>query len=233
MTIFLSENILETSTLPPEESFHCAKVLRMRQNEEIQVIDGKGNLFTAKITVPDAKCTQIDIISVEKEFEKRGYYLHLAVAPTKNIDRFEWFVEKAVEIGVDCITPLVCRYSERKTVNISRLEKIIVSAAKQSLKAYLPKLNPITNFNDFITQTTENQRFIAHCYNTPKTPLFSICQPKQSTLVMIGAEGDFSEEEVKAAESVGFQSVSLGNARLRTETAGVAAVHTVGLINSL
>ncbi|MDR2683751.1 MAG: RsmE family RNA methyltransferase, partial [Prevotellaceae bacterium] len=139
MTIFFSENILETMALPQEESFHCTKVLRMKHNEKIQIIDGKGNLYNAKIVEPNQKCTKIEIVSIKKDFEKRSYYLHIAIAPTKNIDRFEWFVEKSVEIGVDCITPLNCRFSERKVVKTERLKKIAVSAAKQSLKAFLPK----------------------------------------------------------------------------------------------
>ncbi|MDR1544117.1 MAG: 16S rRNA (uracil(1498)-N(3))-methyltransferase [Prevotellaceae bacterium] len=231
MTIFLSPDILETKTLSPEESFHCAKVLRMRQGEEVQIIDGKGTLFNAKIAVSNSKKTLVEIISAIENFEKRDYFLHIAIAPTKNIDRFEWFIEKAVEIGVDCITPLNCRFSERKVVKMERLEKIVVSAAKQSLKAFLPKINPITDFADFIVQTTENQRFIAHCYPTPKFPLFEICIPKKGALVMIGAEGDFSEQEIQTAENQGFKSVSLGAGRLRTETAGVVAVNTISILN--
>jgi len=229
--LFFAENILENPILPPDESFHCVKVLRLKANDNVQIIDGKGNLYDAKIVVPDLKNTHIEIISVQKEFEKRNYFLHLAIAPTKNIERLEWCVEKAVEIGVDAVTPLICRFSERKIVKLERLEKIIISAAKQSLKAYIPKLNPLTNFNDFIRQTTENQRFIAHCYKTEKKMLSKICEPKLSTLAMVGPEGDFSLEEIKAADNSGFTSVSLGQSRLRTETAGVAAVHTVSLVN--
>jgi 16S rRNA (uracil1498-N3)-methyltransferase len=197
----------------------------------VQIIDGKGNLYKAKIVLPDIKNTQIEIISVQNKFEKRGYYLHLAIAPTKNMDRFEWFVEKAVEIGVDCITPLSCRFSERKVVNMERLEKIVISAAKQSLKAYLPKLNPITNFRDFILQSLESQRFIAHCYKTAKEPLLKICKPNLSALTIIGPEGDFSIQEVEFAENHCFTSVALGQSRLRTETAGIVACHTIAVVN--
>ena len=230
--LFFAENILETLFLPSDESFHCVKVLRMKENDEVQIIDGKGNFYEAKIVLPDAKNTRIEILSVQKEFEKRNYFLHLAIAPTKNIERLEWCVEKAVEIGVDVITPLVCRFSERKIVKPERLQKIIISAAKQSLKAYIPKLNPIKNFDDFVLQSTENQRFIAHCYKTEKQQFFNVCKKNLSTLVMIGPEGDFSLEEVQFAENQGFTPVSLGQSRLRTETAGIVAVHTVAVVNA-
>jgi len=230
--MFFSENILENHILPPDEWFHCVKVLRLKEGDEVQIIDGKGNLYEAKIVSADAKNTRVEIISVQKEFEKRNYYLHLAIAPTKNIERLEWCVEKAVEIGVDVITPIICRFSERKIVKMERLEKIVISAAKQSLKAYIPKLNPLTNFNDFVLQTTENQRFIAHCHKTEKHLFSKICKPNLSTLVMIGAEGDFSLEEVEFAAKHSIIPVSLGQSRLRTETAGVAAVHTVFLANN-
>ena len=230
--LFFSENILETLLLPPDESFHCIKVLRLKENDEVQIIDGKGNLYETKIVLADAKNTRVEIVSVQQEFEKRDYFLHLAIAPTKNIERLEWCVEKAVEIGVDAITPLLCRFSERKIVKPERLEKIIVSAAKQSLKAYIPKLNPLANFNDFVLQSTENQRFIAHCRKTEKQQLLRVCKKNLSTLVMIGPEGDFSLEEVQFAEKQGFTSVSLGQSRLRTETAGVVAVHTAAIVNA-
>jgi len=227
--LFFAENISENPVLPLDESFHCVKVLRLRENDEVQIIDGKGNLYEARIVLADTKNTCVEILSVQKEFEKRDYFLHLAVAPTKNIERFEWCVEKAVEIGVDEITPLFCKFSERKTVKLERLEKIIISAAKQSLKAYITKLNPLINFNDFVLQSTEHQRFIAHCHKTEKQQLLKVCKKNLSTLAMIGPEGDFSLEEVQFAENQGFTSVSLGQSRLRTETAGVVAVHTVAL----
>ena len=230
---FFAENILETCVLPPDESLHCVRVLRLKENDRVQIIDGKGNLYEAKIVFADAKNTRVEILSVQKEFEKRSYSMHLAIAPTKNIERLEWCIEKAVEIGVDVITPLLCRYSERKIVKPERLEKIIVAAAKQSIKAYMPKLNPLINFNDFVLQSTENQRFIAHCCTTEKQLLSKICKKELSTLVMIGPEGDFSLEEVIFAENKGVVSVSLGQSRLRTETAGLVACDTVALINNL
>ena len=230
--MFFLPNILETLLLTPEESFHCVKVLRLKENDIVQIIDGKGNLYEAKIALADTKNTRVEIFSVQKEFEKRNYFLHLAIAPTKNIERLEWCVEKAVEIGVDVITPLLCRFSERKIVKLERLQKIIVSAAKQSLKAYIPILNPLTNFNDFVLQSTEKQRFIAHCHKTEKQQLLKICQKELPSLIMIGPEGDFSQEEIQFAENNGFTSVSLGQSRLRTETAGIIAVHTVAVVNA-
>ena len=232
MTVFYTENILQTNVLDESESFHCTKVLRMKTNEKVQVIDGRGNLYNARIVFPHSKHTKIEILSAQNEFEKRDYYLHLAIAPTKSIERLEWCVEKAVEIGVDVITPLLCEFSERKIVKIERLEKIMISAVKQSLKAYLPKLNPMTDFNDFINQIDENQRFIAHCHNSPKEPLFKICKPKESTLIMIGPEGDFSEQEIENTINQNFKPVSLSKSRLRTETAGIVAVNTIALANT-
>ncbi|MDR3327703.1 MAG: 16S rRNA (uracil(1498)-N(3))-methyltransferase [Prevotellaceae bacterium] len=230
---FFAEDILETLALSPDESYHCNRVLRMKQGDDIQIIDGKGNLYRAKIALSDAKRTTVDIISAEKEFGKRDYYLHLAVAPTKNIDRFEYFVEKVVEIGTDCITPLNCRFSERKKINEERTRKIIVSAVKQSQKAYIPVLNPMTEFSEFIVSNTQTQKFIAHCYDIQKVSLIKHIQSKQGVLITIGPEGDFSLEEVQNAEKQGFKSVSLGNSRLRTETAGVVAANMVALINEL
>jgi 16S rRNA (uracil1498-N3)-methyltransferase len=165
----------------------------------------------------------------------RDYHLHLVVAPTKNIERFEWLVEKATEIGVDSITPLVCRFSERKILKPERLEKIIVSAAKQSLKFHFPQLQPLTKFEDFIKSFENNataaQKFIAHCYEGEKPLLKNLCQPHIDIVILIGPEGDFSREEVEMAEKHGFMAISLGSSRLRTETAGVVACDTVSFVN--
>ena len=220
MNIFYSPNISTTPFLPEEESLHCIKVLRLNKGDLIHIIDGVGGFFVAKIVEPHPKKTKVEIIKVEKDFNKIGYNLHLAVAPTKNIDRFEWFLEKVTEIGVAQITPLICRYSERKVVKLDRLEQIIISAAKQSIKP--------TNNSDSMAQ-----KFIAHCYDIPKTPLLKSCNKGEDVVVLIGPEGDFSIEEVDLALNNGFKSVSLGNSRLRTETAGVVACHTVSVINEL
>lgn len=231
MNIFYAPNILQTNVLPAEESHHCCSVLRMRSGDEIRLIDGVGGLYKAKISVADNKATIVEVIEARHDFEPRPYTLHLAVAPTKNIDRFEWFVEKAVEIGADEITPIKCRFSERKNLNIERLQKIVLSATKQSLKAYLPKINALTDFKELVRNATENQKFIAHCYDQPKEQLFRATLPKENILVMIGPEGDFSEEEVELALKAGFRAVSLSQSRLRTETAAIVAADTVALRN--
>ena len=235
MNLFYAPDILQTLALPEEESQHCVKVLRMKAGEHIHIIDGVGGLYEAEIIEAHPKRTQISIISEQHEYGRRPFRLHLAVAPTKNIDRFEWFVEKATEIGFDELTPLCCRYSERKVIKPERIEKILVSAAKQSLKAYVPRLNPMTTFKDFINSsslfTPHSSLFIAHCYDQPKQHLFNACQPGGDVIVMVGPEGDFSEEEVELALRNSFQAITLGESRLRTETAGVVACHLVTVAN--
>ena len=231
MVVFYSPNVLETNALTEEESYHCTKVLRMREGDVVQVTDGKGNMYEAKIVLPDAVHTMLAIRSVISDFGKRRYRLHLAVAPTKNIDRFEWLVEKAVEIGVDRITPLLCQHSERRTVKTERLEKIALAAAKQSLKAYIPQIDPMTRFAEITAHSDDEQRFVAHCYDMSKENLFDACRPRQSTVVLIGPEGDFSTEEVEQALAAGFRSVSLSDSRLRTETAGIVAANIAAVRN--
>lgn len=233
MQLFYAPDITETPFLPEEESLHCVKVLRMKEGCMLDVIDGRGGVYHARIVSAHPKRTELEILDVEHEWRKRPFRLHLAVAPTKNIDRFEWFVEKATEIGFDTLTPIECRYSERRIVKPERIEKILVSAAKQSLKAYVPKLNPMVDFDTFMSGVTEQQRFIAHCHDLPKQYLLDTCRPGGDVLVMVGPEGDFSEQEVAAALEHGFSSVSLGDSRLRTETAGVVACHLVTVTNFL
>lgn len=236
MNLFYAPDIQQSLCLPEEESQHCVKVLRMKVGDHIHIIDGVGGLYEAQILEAHPKRTQIEILNHQTEYARRPFRLHLAVAPTKNIDRFEWFVEKATEIGFDELTPICCRYSERKIIKPERIEKILVSAAKQSLKAYVPKLNPMVTFKDFIQQVSQNnsndeQHFIAHCYDQPKQHLFNICQSGGNVLVMVGPEGDFSEEEVELALRNSFQAISLGESRLRTETAGLVACHLVTVAN--
>jgi 16S rRNA (uracil1498-N3)-methyltransferase len=235
MNLFYAPDIAQTLTLPEEESQHCAKVLRMKAGERIHIIDGVGGLYEAEILESHPKRTQVTILSEQHEYGRRPFRLHLAVAPTKNIDRFEWFVEKATEIGFDELTPLCCRYSERKIIKPERIEKILVSAAKQSLKAYVPRLNPMTTFKDFINNssslTPHSSLFIAHCYDQPKQHLLHVCPPASDVVVMVGPEGDFSEEEVELALRNSFQAITLGESRLRTETAGVVACHLVTIAN--
>jgi 16S rRNA (uracil1498-N3)-methyltransferase len=231
MTLFYVPNLATEHVLPEEESLHAVKVLRLKVGDGLVVVDGVGGYHIAKITLPHPKRCAFELIESQFEFGKRDYKLHIAIAPTKNMDRLEWFVEKATEIGIDEITPIICRFSERKMVKAERLEKIIVSAAKQSVKAYFPKLNPQCTFDELIKNHQATQKFIAHCYNSEKRQLKTEIVPAKDMLVLIGPEGDFSKEEVDKAIKNGFLPVSLGESRLRTETAGVVACHTVSLMN--
>ena len=207
------------------------RVLRYTTGDEILLTDGKGMTYTARITNPHPKHCDFEIISSEKQEPHHAFHLHIAIAPTKNIERMEWAIEKCVEIGVDEITPLLCRFSERKQLRTDRLEKIILSAAKQSLTPYLPVLHELTPYDDFIKSQRQGQRFIAHCYKEDKRVLKDEIERGRDVLVLIGPEGDFSEKEIADALSMGFIPVSLCNSRLRTETAAVVACHTAVLMN--
>lgn len=219
-------------TLNETESKHAVRVLRLANGDAIQLIDGNGNFYEAQIIDAHTKRCMIKVTKMIAEFGKRNHYLHLAVAPTKNIDRFEWFLEKATEIGIDEITPILCEHSERKVIKDERLEKVIVSAMKQSLKAYLPKLNPLTPLKELLDADLQGKKFIAHCYDKDKRELKNELEGSQKLLVLIGPEGDFSEDEVERAIDQKFIPVSLGESRLRTETAAVVACHTVNLLKS-
>jgi 16S rRNA (uracil1498-N3)-methyltransferase len=231
MSLFYVPALSSGLVLSEEESQHAVKVLRMQVGDALTVVDGTGGFYKARITNPHPKHCAFEITETILEYGKRNYRLHIAIAPTKNIERLEWFIEKATEIGIDEITPIVCRFSERKVIKAERLEKIIVSAAKQSVKAYFPKLNPLCTFDELIKTCQASQKFIAHCYEEDKRLLQTEIQPSEDVLILIGPEGDFSKEEIQKALSVGFIPVSLGNSRLRTETAGVVACHTVCLRN--
>jgi len=232
MHIFYTPDISgKIYTLNEDESKHCVRVLRLEQGEEITLVDGRGGFFTAEITDPNPKRCAVKVIKSELNFGLRNFQVNMAIAPTKNIERIEWFLEKATEIGINRVTPLLCRYSERKEIKADRLEKVMVSAMKQSLKAYLPQLDQITKFNDFISQPFSGQKFIAHCDEQHRDLLKKMVIPNQSYLILIGPEGDFSSEEIELAIKAGFHPVSLGDIRLRTETAGVVACHTFNLLN--
>ncbi|MGM9831636.1 MAG: 16S rRNA (uracil(1498)-N(3))-methyltransferase [Paludibacteraceae bacterium] len=231
MYLFYTPDILTSHVLSEEESQHCVRVLRYTRGDEILLTDGKGNTYTARITNPHPKHCEFEVLTQEKQQKAHDFYLHIAIAPTKNIERMEWMVEKCTEIGVDEITPLLCRFSERKQIRTDRLEKIVLSAAKQSLTPYLPRLNELTDYDTFVRQATEETKFIAHCYKEEKRDLKDEIKRGKSVLVLIGPEGDFSEQEVEEALALGFVPVSLGNSRLRTETAGVVACHTAVLMN--
>lgn len=205
----------------------------MQEGEELDIIDGIGNLYHAKITIAHHKKCKIEILRSVHDFNKRPCHLHIAIAPTKNMDRLEWFAEKATEIGIDEITPLICDHSERRTVKNDRLEKILVSAMKQSKKAYLPILNEQCTFAEFIKQKRDGELFIGHCYEHDKKELCKTYSPGHNATILIGPEGDFSEEEVSTAIANNYIPISLGDSRLRTETAGVVACHTINIINLL
>lgn len=217
--------------LSEEESKHCIKVLRLTKGTEVVLVDGVGGWFNAEVTEPNPKKTGLEVLSVIQDFGKRNHRLHLAVAPTKNIERFEWFLEKATEIGIDEITPILCNRSERKEVKTERLNKRITAAMKQSLKAFHPRLNDIVPVRDFIKQSHEGQLFIAHCMEGKKLGLSEAVIPSSSYTILIGPEGDFSPLEVEEALQVGFIPISLGKARLRTETAALAACFEVNYLN--
>ena len=213
------------------ESKHAIRVLRLKEGDEIELVDGKGGFYKARIQNANPKKCQLSIIESQTDFGKKDFHLHIAIAPTKNIDRTEWFLEKCTEIGIDEVTPLLSEHSERKVIKPERLEKILVSAMKQSVKAYLPKLNGLTKLSDLLSQATETKKFIAHCNEGEKPHLKNVVKPGDKVLILIGPEGDFSPEEVTLALEYGFEAISLGNARLRTETAGVVACHIVNLAN--
>ena len=232
-TIFYCPDITTNPQLPEAESQHCARVLRMKENDNLLITDGKGVFYRTVLLQANPKGC---IVSIEEEMpqpKEWTFDLHIAFAPTKKLDRMEWFVEKATEIGIDTFSPLKCRYSERKNINATRLEKIIVSAMKQSQKCRLPQLDEMIKFKEFIKQPFAGQKFIAHCYDTIKTPLTQICKKNRNTLILIGPEGDFSEDEVTEAIEHGFTPISLGKSRLRTETASLVACHTVHVMNQL
>lgn len=216
--------------LDEEESRHLLSVLRRKPGDRIQLTDGKGAFYEAEITETGKRHALARILSQTVQPAERPARLHLAIAPTKQIERYEWFLEKAVEIGIDEITPLLCQRSERDTVRLDRLEKILVSAMKQSLRAYLPRLNAPIPFKKFAAAATEPQKRIAWCADAPMPHLKTNLLPTLDTLIAIGPEGDFSAEEVALAMQQGFEGVSLGTARLRTETAGVLAVSVFNLL---
>lgn len=229
--IFFAPLLKQTSQLPEQESQHCIKVLRMSEGDKIVVTDGKGVIYNCTIIEAHHKHTMVKIDSQTEQPKSWNFNLQLAFAPTKNMDRNEWFVEKATEIGIDNFTLLQCSYSERKNVRLDRLEKVAVSAMKQSKQAVMPSIDDMTPFDDFINTPFDGQKFIAHCYNNEKHPLSSAYNKAQNALILIGPEGDFSEEEVQKAIDKGFIPVTLGNNRLRTETACLVACHTIHVIN--
>ena len=234
MHIFYTPDIASNNyTLNQEESKHCSKVLRLIAGDIVYLIDGRGGFYKAEITETGKKQVKLSVISKQEEYNKRNHYLHIAVAPTKNIERIEWFLEKATEVGIDEITLIICERSERKAVNKDRLKKIIISAIKQSVCAYHPKINDLVCFKHFIKQLKDNpvSKFIAHCQQGEKLSLSKQIMPHHSYLILIGPEGDFSPSEINIALKAGYKPVTLGNTRLRTETAALAACFEINYIN--
>jgi len=230
--IFYSETIQsDTIRLSEEESKHAVKVLRLKIGDQVQVFNGKGVWCKARLISENHKLCELQVIERVENYHALNYHLHIAIAPTKNIERFEWFLEKATEIGISEITPILTEHSERKVIKNERLEKVILSAAKQSQKAFLPKLNELSTFTQVMELNVEMQKYIAHCHWQDLPLLKEKLIFPTNALILIGPEGDFSISEVEKAKAVGFQEISLGNSRLRTETAGIVACHSVALLN--
>ncbi len=230
MNIFLASIDKNVATLDPEESWHCSRVLRKKTGDTLRLIDGKGNFYEGRLDVVADKQCVASVTQGPLAQEKRDYRIHLAIAPTKQMDRIEWLVEKAVEIGLDEISFVICEHSERTTVRTDRITKIVLSAVKQSLQASLPIINEATTFKAFISAAGAGQKFIAWCGEGEKKELRDQKFAGNSSVVMIGPEGDFTEEEITAATAKGFIHLSLGANRLRTETAGLAVVQAAALL---
>lgn len=234
MHVFYTPDLTDAPlyTLNEEESRHCSKVLRLVDGNTVFLVDGRGGLFEAEISSSHKKHVTLAIRKVTREYQKRNNHIHIAIAPTKNIDRLEWFLEKATEIGIDEITPIICDHSERKVVKEDRLMKVITSAVKQSLQAYHPVLNPTISYSSFIKNDFSAQKMIAHCVDDDQRVFMSeIVKPNGRYLILIGPEGDFSSAEIQAALDHGYKPVTLGTTRLRTETAGLAACFELNYLN--
>lgn len=230
MQLFYLQNPNSKIILSSEESKHATKVLRKKEGDILNFTDGKGGFYKAEITVADSRKCRLQIISTEQKPKQHNYHLHIAIAPTKNMDRYEWFLEKATEIGIDEITPIICEHSERKVLKIERCNRILLSAMKQSLKFHLPKLNEAISLKNFLKQDFDGNIYIAHCEDGDKIELRTE-EKAENTLILIGPEGDFSPTEIEMALQNQFKAVSLGTSRLRTETAGIVAVHTINIKN--
>lgn len=222
MQLFYSQNIVNGNIeLDSQESQHCSKVLRKTIGDTVFVTDGLGNLYTTELQETKGKVCKLKIVEIEKKNTGRDYKLHIAIAPTKSNERFEHFIEKAVEFGIDEITPLLCANSERKVIKTERLAKTAISAMKQSLQTHLPKINELKSFSDFIKDSGNASKFIAHCEESNRSNISEIAH-SDDILFLIGPEGDFSQGEIEEALANNFSPVMLGQNRLRTETAGIA-----------
>lgn len=235
MIRFYSPEIEDTLTLPEGESSHCCRVLRKQIDDEIEVVDGKGHIYTCRIIDNNPRQTKLEIIKSETEIPesiKNG--ITIAIAPTKSFERMEWLVEKGIEIGVDRIVFIRCSRSERKDINLERIKKVAVAALKQSLKSKLPDLKQYTDFKSFLREEKEyDQKFMGYCSEKiPRQDFSKIYDPTMETLILIGPEGDFTEDEVKNAVDSGFIPVTFGKSRLRTETAGIYAITAVNVLKN-
>lgn len=233
MLLFFKENISPKGInyLDEDESKHCIKVLRLVKGDFLYLTNGKGALAKAQISQPNPKKCEIEIVDYQFTQNNKSFYTHLATAPTKNAERIEWLVEKCVEMGIDEISFVMTKHTERSHFNTERIEKKAITALKQSLQTWLPKINPPMDFTKFIEQRTESQRFIAYVDSENTQTLFKTAKANQHYCILIGPEGDFSQEELRTALENGFQKVSLGQNRLRTETAGLVACCTLNLLN--
>lgn len=234
MIQFYSPDIAETRMLPESDSRHAVRVLRLKEGDELQVIDGRGSVYTCRLVDAHPKHAAVELLSCREQPLPWSQQLAVAVAPTKHLDRMEWLVEKMTEVGVNRIIPLLTERSERKEIKVERLEKIAVSAMKQSLKATLPVIQKMTPLRDVLGMMPEAQRFVAYCDpEIPRVDLAKSYLPYRDTLILIGPEGDFSSEEIKATLDAGFRPVTLGDNRLRTETAALFALSTCHVIDQL
>jgi len=224
MQIFFAKISDNIALLHPDEARHASKVLRKKLGDKIQVLDGSGSLFHCQIIEIQRDKLAAKVLSVDENFGSIPYDLSIAIAPTKNIDRFEWFLEKATEMGISAIYPIVTANSERSVIKPERLEKVLVAATKQSLKGRVPILHPLQKFKDFVGLDFADEKYIAHCAEGEKVNFLSAANPTKPTLVCIGPEGDFNYSEIELAAKNAFQTISLGESRLRTETAGIVAV---------
>ena len=234
MQLFYSTNIQSNHLVLEGEEARHVQVLRKQPGDKLHVVNGQGTLFTTKLDEVEKKRCILAITKRVEEYQKSAFRLGIAIAPTKNIARLEWFLEKCTEIGISDVFPVLCDHSERKHIRPDRLEKILIAAMKQSLKAYLPRLHPLVKFSDWVQSNLEwDQKMIGHCIESKKVGIPQIYQPGHDVLLLIGPEGDFSPEEVAISVQNGFEPVHLGPHRLRTETAGVVACHTIQLLNQM
>jgi len=231
MPVFYASQInRKQAVFSEEESRHIIKVLRMAEGDPLEIVDGKGNYYEGLITDPDPKACQVSISNVINDYLQRNYHLHIAIAPPKSTERFEWFLEKATEIGVDEISPIICERSERNRIRHDRSQKILVAAMKQSGRAMLPKLNREIPLGDFLSRSTADIQLIAHCHTSPDHYIDYKPHRDQRWIILIGPEGDFTSDEIEDARQKTYREISLGEAIYRTETAGIIACHTISLL---